>query len=158
LPNYFLDTSAWAKLYHQEAGSEFMARIVSEPGSGSFISHLSIVEMESVLAIKLRTGEIGEPQAEIARRSLRADLSQRRLWVGPPFQPHHFQAARHLLVRYGASEGLRTLDALQLAMALDLKSAGQIAVLAAADQRLCCVAALAGCPSENPEQPRTVAI
>ena len=135
-----------------------MARIVSEPGSSSFISHLAVVEMESVLAIKLRTGEIGVPQAEIARRSLRADLSQRRLRVGPPFEPHHFQSARQLLVRYGASEGLRTLDALQLALALDLKLAGQIAVLVAADQRLCQVAALAGCPAENPEQPRALSI
>ncbi len=83
MPNYFLDTSALAKLYHRESGSEYMDRIVTEPGSRSIISRLSIVEMESVLAIKVRTGEIDEQQVEIARRCLRADVSQRRL-VGPP--------------------------------------------------------------------------
>lgn len=130
-----------------------MRRIVSDPGSRSFVSHLSTVEMESVLAIKVRTGEIDERQAETARRCLRADLRQRRLMLGPPVQPRHFHAARLLLVRYGASEGLRTLDALQLAIALDLKGAGQIATLVAADQRLCRVAALAGCQAVNPEKP-----
>ena len=130
-----------------------MRRIVSDPASRSFVSHLAIVEMESVLSIKARTGEINEQQAEIARRCLRADLSQRRLLVALPIQSRHFHAARLLLVKYGAVEGLRTLDALQLAVALDLKDTGQIAVLIAADQRLCHVATLAGCPALNPENP-----
>jgi predicted nucleic acid-binding protein len=68
LPNYFLDTSACAKLYHKEPGSEYVDRIIMQPGSLAIISHLSIVEMESVLSIKVRTGGINEQQAEIARR------------------------------------------------------------------------------------------
>jgi len=114
-----------------------------------------MVEMESVFAIKARTGAVDERQVETARRCLRADLRQQRLLVGPPVQPRHFQAARLLLVKYGAREGLRTLDALQLAIALDLKESGQIAVLIAADQRLCRVATLAGCPAANPEKPES---
>lgn len=153
MPNYFVDTSALAKLYHKEAGSEYMDRILKEPGSRSLISRLSIVEMESVLPIKVRTGEIDQQDVETARRCLRADLSQRRLLVGPPIRTHHYQTARTLLVRYGAAEGLRTLDALQLAIALDLQQFGLIAVIVAADQRLCRVATLAGCPAVNPEKP-----
>ncbi len=156
MPTYFLDTSALAKLYHREPGSEYMDRIVTEPGSRSTISRLSIVEMESVLATKVRTGEIDEQQVEIARRCLRADLSQRRLLVGPAIQAHHFHSARILLAKYGATEGLRTLDGLQLAMALDLKQTGQITLLVAADQRLCRVAEMAGCPAANPEKPGPV--
>ena len=158
MPNYFLDTSALAKLYHKEAGSEYVDRIVKEHGSRCTISRLSIVEMESVLAIKVRTGEINEEQVEIARRCLRADLSQRRLLVGPPIQARHYHTARILLVRYGATDGLRTLDALQLAIALDLKQTGQITLLVAADQRLCRVAELAGCPAVNPEKPGPVLV
>ena len=130
-----------------------MGRTVSAPGSRSFISHLAMVEMESVLALKARTGEIDERQVETARRCLRADLGQRRLLIGPPIELRHFHAARLLLARYGATEGLRTLDALQLAIALDWKDAGRIAALIAADQRLCRVARLAGCPATDPEQP-----
>jgi len=33
LPNYFLDTSALAKQYHNENGSEYMDRILDQPGS-----------------------------------------------------------------------------------------------------------------------------
>jgi len=109
--------------------------------------------MESVLAIKVRTGEIDQQDAETARRCLRADLSQRRLMVGPPIEARHYQTARMLLVRYGVAEGLRTLDALQLAIALDLRQFGLIAVIVAADQRLCRVASLAGCAALNPEKP-----
>ncbi|MGO8816483.1 MAG: type II toxin-antitoxin system VapC family toxin [Terriglobia bacterium] len=153
MPNYFFDTSACAKLYHQELGCEYVDRIIAQPDSLAIISHLTIVEMESVLSIKVRTREINEPQAEVARRCLRADLRQRRLMVGSPVQPRHFHAARLLLVRYGATEGLRTLDSLQLAIALDWKATGQIDVLIAADLRLCRVATLAGCPAVNPERP-----
>jgi len=153
LPDYFLDTSALAKLYHKEIGSEYVDRIVREPGSGSMISRLSIVEMESVLAIKVRTGEIDQPDVEIARRCLRADLAQRRLLIGPPIYARHYHTARILLEQYGVAEGLRTLDALQLAIALDLKQMGQIAVMVTADQRLCRVASRAGCPAVNPQEP-----
>jgi uncharacterized protein len=153
LPSYFVDTSALAKLYHKEAGSEYMDRILGEPGARSLISRLSIVEMESVLAIKVRTGEIDQRDVEMARRCLRADLTQRRLLIGPPIRTDHYQTARALLVRYGAAEGLRTLDALQLAVALDLHQIGLISTIVAADQRLCRVAALAGCSAVNPEKP-----
>jgi len=155
LPGYFFDTSALAKLYHKERGSGYMDRVLEERGSRSLISHLSIVEMESVLAIKRRTGEIDEPAMEIARRRFRADLAQQRLLVAPVLE-RHFHSARKLLVQYAASEGLRTLDALQLAIALDLRQLGQIGVLVAADQRLCRVASMAGCASVNPEKPGPV--
>jgi hypothetical protein len=145
-----------AKLYHKERGSDYVDRIVMEPGSRSVISRLSIVEMESVLAIKLRTGEIKEAQVEIVRRCLRADLSQSRLLVGPPIEARHYHRARVLLAMYGATDGLRTLDALQLAIALELNQSGPIALLLAADQKLCRVAELAGCPAANPEQPGRV--
>jgi predicted nucleic acid-binding protein len=132
-----------------------MGRILEEAGSRSLISNLSIVELESVLAIKTRTGEIDQPSLDIARRRFRADLARQRLLVAPPVHEGHFQGARKLLVLYGVSEGLRTLDALQLAVALDLQQAGQISVLVAADQRLCHVAVLAGCAAvEKKKAPR----
>jgi uncharacterized protein with PIN domain len=114
LPNYFLDTSALAKRYHKENGSEYMDRILEQPGSRSPISNLSILELESVLAIKMRTGEINPESVETARRRFRADLAQQRLLVAPSVNEGRFRTARRLLVRYGAAEGLRTLDALQI--------------------------------------------
>jgi hypothetical protein len=91
LPSYFLDTSALAKLYHKENGSVYMDRIPEQPGSQSVISNLSIVELESVLAIKMRTGEINQQSWEIARRRFRADLARQRLLVAPSVNEGHFQ-------------------------------------------------------------------
>jgi hypothetical protein len=51
LPTYFLDTSALAKRYHQEDEAGYIDRMVEEPGSRSLISHISIAELTSVLAI-----------------------------------------------------------------------------------------------------------
>ena len=87
-----------------------MDRILKETGSQFVVSRLSIVEMESVLATKVRTREIDQAGVDIGRRSLRADLVRGRLLVGPPIIARHYQVARTLLVKFGAPEGLRTLD------------------------------------------------
>jgi hypothetical protein len=50
LPGYFFETSALAKFYRRDAGSDFVDRVVSEPGSQHVISRLTNVEMESVFA------------------------------------------------------------------------------------------------------------
>ena len=108
------------------------------------ISRLSLIEMESVFAIKVRTGELNPAGQELARRRLLADVAQRRI---------HYQSARRLLARYGVEMALRTVDALQLAVALDLYQTGQISVMVAADQRLCRVAEACGCSTINPAEP-----
>ena len=156
MPNYFLDTSALAKRYHQEIGSEYIDHILEQAGSRSLMSHISIVELESVLAIKTRTRGIDEQALHIARRRFRADIARHLLLVAPPVHTRHFHSAQQLLRRYGVAEGLRTLDALQLAIALDLRQVGQVDVLVAADQRLCRVSAMAGCSAVNPEKPGLV--
>jgi len=152
VPAFFLDTSAFAKLYHQEAGSDFIEQIVSLPGS-ALVSRLTLIEMESVFAIKVRTGQLDLLGQDLARRRLRADISRGRIRVGPSIGERHFQNARQLLISHGTTMSLRTLDAIQLAIALDLLQTGAISVMVAADQRLCQAAAASGCPAMNPENP-----
>lgn len=149
----FLDTSALAKLYHEEPGSEYVERIVSQPGSKGIVSRLSLVEMESVFATKVRTGALDENGRSIALRRLRADIARNRLIVGPPIEPKHYRSAAKLLRLHGVSRGLRTLDALQLAIALDMLEASWISVMLSADKRLCEVAEVCGCPAIDPAQP-----
>jgi len=55
LTGYFPDTSAVARLYHEEIGSDYVESILNQPGSKGIVSRLSLVEMESVFAIKVRT-------------------------------------------------------------------------------------------------------
>jgi predicted nucleic acid-binding protein len=68
LARYFIDTSALAKLYRRELGSDFIDRILAESGSQLFVSRLALVEMESVFALKTRTGEINQQALVLARR------------------------------------------------------------------------------------------
>jgi hypothetical protein len=63
-----------------------------------------------------------------------------------------------LLFKHGAVEALRTLDALQLSVALGLKRAELVTVFVAADQKLCRVAMLEGFAVTNPEQPASIVI
>jgi predicted nucleic acid-binding protein len=157
LPKYFFDTSALAKVYRREIGSDFVDRVLSEPGSQHIISRLTIVEMESVFALKVRTGEIDEQSVFVARRRLEADMGRRRLLLAA-VNDEHFRAARQLLFKHGAVESLRTLDALQLSVALGLKRAGLVTVFIAADRKLCRVAMLEGFAVTNPEQPASIVI
>ena len=74
MAGYFPDTSALAKRYHEELGSDYVERILSQPGSKGIVSRLSLVEMESVFAIKARTGALDENGRSLALRRLRADI------------------------------------------------------------------------------------
>ena len=65
----------------------------------------------------------------------------------------HYHDAGELIERHGSSHGLRTLDSLQLAVALSLHRGGAIENLVAADRVLCKVAALEGISVTDPESP-----
>ena len=156
MAGYFVDTSALAKLYHQEAGSDYVERIVSHAGSNGIISRLSLVELESVLAIKVRTGVLDIAGQTTALRRFRADISRNRVVVGPPIEEKHFRAARRLLRTHAVRYALRTLDALQIAVALDLRDAGWISTLIASDQRLCAVAEICGLSAVDPTTAKLV--
>ena len=153
MAGYFLDTSALAKLYHEELGSDYVESILNQPGSKGMVSRLSLVEMESVFAIKVRTGALDENGRSLALRRLRADIARDRLIVGPPIEPKHYRSAAKLLRLHGVSRGLRTLDALQLAVALDMLEASWISVMLSADKRLCEVAKLADVRRFTPRIP-----
>lgn len=129
-----------------------MDRIVAEPGTRRFISRFTILEMESVLALKFRTGEIDGNSLFIARRRLEADLGSRRLLVATVTDAH-LRNARQLLIDHGQAEALRGPDALQLSVALGLKQVGFASVFVAADQKLCRVAMVNGFTTLNPERP-----
>jgi hypothetical protein len=129
----------------------------AKPGSQYLISRLTIVEMESVFALKARAGEIDQKALLIARRRLEADLGHRRLLVAA-VNDEDFRGARQLIFKHCAVEALRTLDALQLSVALGLKRAELVTVFVAADQKLCRVATLEGFAVTNPEQPASIVI
>ena len=58
MPQFFFDTSAFAKRSHLEVGSGAIASIIQIPNSIFQISNLGILEAESAFAMKVRTGQI----------------------------------------------------------------------------------------------------
>jgi hypothetical protein len=65
----------------------------------------------------------------------------------------HFQEADRILQQYGLSQSLHTLDALQLAVALDLRRRGMLDEVVAADRVVVTIVLAEGLKVLNPETP-----
>jgi predicted nucleic acid-binding protein len=138
---YFLDSSALVKHYHPEDGTAEVDRILNEVDAHHIIARLTVVEAQSALVRKMRMGELSEPAFDLACQRLREDIAQLRLRV-LRMTEWHYQTAEHLLHKYAPRQGkqqprVRTLDALQLAVALDRRNRGQLNWFVCADDNLC---------------------
>lgn len=152
MPAYFLDTSALAKLYHHELGSDRVESLAQTPGAQLIISELSLIELESVFAAKVRTRVAARGSLDHVRGLFSADIARGNLDV-VLLERRHLQKAANLVRQHSVDQALRTLDAIQLSVALDLHQRGVTSVIAASDRHLCIVAALEGLTVINPLTP-----
>lgn len=149
MANLLLESSAFAKYFQPEEGSDKFISLVDDPNNCAFVSWLTLVEFHSALMRRVRTGEITEADFKRVRRNLYAHLRLGRfrivLWsIG------QVENAILLLLRYGNRFPLRALDALQLAVALDMKAQGILDFFVCADETLCEVAEKEGISVINP--------
>lgn len=147
--NYFLDTSALVKHYHSEPGTEVVERALAEAASTFVISRLGMVEMTSALALKVRTAEISFDDFSIARKLFFGDIASGQFLVAN-LRIAHFRQAERLIERHATTLRLRTLDALQLGVALDLFKQNRIGCFITADAALRAVANLEQLPTIDP--------
>ena len=152
MSHQFLDTSALVKHYHPEVGTPAVDRLWADPVAKLFISRLSVVETVSVFARKVRTGVILATDMALLRRRFYADLRRRRPMI-VRMLARHFQEADRLLQMHSPTHNLNTLDALQLAIALDVNRQGMLDEFVTADRVLLSVAPLEGLATRNPETP-----
>ena len=145
----FLDTSALAKIYHGETGTAFVERLLDLQHS-VYVSRVGLVEMQSVLSGKVRTRTISLAATGLARLRFRADIRQRRIRV-VALRVRHYELAESLIEKHGDTQGLRTLDSLQLAVALDLTRNGIANSLVTADKVLVRVASIESLTVWDPE-------
>jgi uncharacterized protein len=152
MARYYFDTSALIKRYHTEKGTPEIRSLVTEPGAECIISRLATIEMLSGFAGKVRTGVFSTNAFTRLRSQFLADVKRR---VIRPIQivNAHYQLAGALISQHGMTRQLRTLDAIQLAVALRLHQAAPLDQFVCADQRLCDIAVLEGLAVVNPEQP-----
>ena len=120
-----------------------MESLVQAPGARLIISQLSLIEIQSVVAIKARTGMIGKAALDQLRGLFFHDLAKGRFRV-ILLARRHFQRAETLIRTHAVDCALRTLDAMQLSVALDLHGRGAVSDIVASDKNLCNVAALEG--------------
>jgi predicted nucleic acid-binding protein len=153
MPADFLDTSALAKHYHPEVGSAEIDRLWSDPTHGLFVSRLSVLEIVSVFAGKVRAGAISVADFDSLRRRFSADLTKTKRLTGTRHLVAHYQEAERLLRQHGPIRRLRTLDALQLAVAIDLHRKKAISRVVSADRDLLAVAMVEGLGVFDPENP-----
>jgi uncharacterized protein len=146
--SYFFDTSALLKVYHPEAGTHRVEAIYQNTANRLIISRLAAVEIESAFSLRIRTGAISTEQRHRAAWKFYVYLANRLKVVA--MDDIHFSVARKLILSYGAERGLRTLDALQLAVASELRRTGLIDFLVSADSALANVAYAEGIPTINP--------
>ncbi len=112
----YLDTSALAKWYVHESGSEAFERFILdlEPGQ-AWISSLTIAEMRSLLARHRRMHTFDKDYEQAAWATFRQDIELGVLAL-KPVEDTHFSLAAELMDSL-APLAPRTLDALHLATA-----------------------------------------
>lgn len=103
------------------------------PKTGFYVSRLTLPETRSAFAMTVRNRHIAESAAAALWIQVLADLASGTFEVIPVLDPH-YQLAEELLGRHGFRSRLRTLDALQLAVALEWSEHTPIDGLVLADQ------------------------
>jgi predicted nucleic acid-binding protein len=81
LAGYFFDSSALVKLYHPETGTPFVDQIVNTADNVVRVARLTIAELISAFAIKVRTQSISRDDADAFLHQFRADIATGKLEV-----------------------------------------------------------------------------
>ena len=142
--NYFFDSSALVKLYHPELGSPGVEAAFHEANRRIVISRLTGVELQSALSLKTRTGRLAMAEAALLRTRFLADVAAGAIVV-VAIDESHYSIAENLIVQ--------TLDALQLAVALEINRRAGLDAFMVADLALAEVAKAEGLVVINPEMP-----
>ena len=148
MAGYYFDSSALVKLYHPE----IVDQIVGATGNFVRVSRLTVAELTSAFAIKVRTQSISREDADAFLRQFRTDVASGKLEVFS-IQESSFTMAELLVERYAFDSRLRALDALQLAVALELRKQELVDHFVAGDAILCEVAKREAFSVINPEHP-----
>lgn len=118
----YLDSSAFAKLYLDEAGREEVEALVEETGQVA-ACNIAYAEVRGVLARYLHRGRLTEEEYTGATEAFEADWETTNV---VDLTPALLRLAGDLLK---AHERLRAMDALHLAAALEVRAVGELRFL-----------------------------
>lgn len=129
---YFLDSTAFIKLFVQEAGTEAMIRLMEgTEDNRKLISAGTPLEVYAALKRRERSGGLSAEDSEAARNILRVEAAR---MVQQPLNPAVLEAARQALDRHELS----ATEALQLGSAVVAREMflGMTIVFVCSDLRL----------------------
>ena len=152
MAEHFYDTSAAVKHYRAEVGTATVDTLLADTASRHYLSALGVIEIHSVFARLVRMGQLTLPEFRRLRGLLLNDIAS-GLWLVVQVTPADFQRAQQLLIQHATTRSCRTLDALQLAVALALHVINALDDFVCADANLCLLAAAEGLTVINPEVP-----
>ena len=123
----FLDTSSLIKLYHPEIGTIELDKIFAENAINEiFLSDITKIEFASAIWKKVRTKDL---TAEEAHDLISSFIHDYEKFTFVKVDQEMILFARDLVSKYGL-KGLRTLDSIQLASVLNVKSALSLVITA----------------------------
>ncbi len=143
---FFVDTSAIAKRYLNELGSDWVVSwTLAGAGNLIAISELTIIELFSAFARRVREGNLPLNRADALRSNFLLHVESEYLVV--KLEKQVLAQARNFVTQYP----LRTLDAIQLASAKQtLTMLDEQVTFVSADSNLLVVAAAEGFKIDNP--------
>ena len=109
--NYFFDTSALVKVYHNENGTEKVLSIYSG-NEKIMISELARIEFYSSIYRKYRMREVDLETLNLIIEKFNYDTAHR--YEVLYFSPGVTEQALNFLSEFGETKGIRVLDSLQL--------------------------------------------
>lgn len=131
MADYFLDSSALVKRYAEEEGTDWVMRIAdAEAGHRICIARITGPEVVSAFFRKVRNGQLPEPDAIRAVGNFLDDFYGQ--YVIMEITADLCESAMTLTRRHA----LRTYDAIQLAAALECRSAMPQLIFVSADHSL----------------------
>ena len=153
MANYFYDASALVKRYHTELGSNKINQFF-EHESRHFIAELTVIEIHAAFSKKRLMNELAtDEELQRVRAQFSNDIKKEKIAV-IRVHSEHYRKAEGLVRKYGTDPDigiLRSLDALQLAVALDFSNRIEMDCFLSSDRRQCDVAAKEGLNVINPE-------
>lgn len=147
--NYFFDSSALAKWFHEEAGTDEVASILLKQSRRIFVTHLTKVELLSVAGIKQRSGVIDAVRGKAFMDDVLVTFAMRDL-IMMRIRDEDFALAGKLVRKYSGTKRLRTLDALHLASAMRCRARNRVDYFVTADAALAEIAELEGFATLTP--------
>ena len=113
---YYFDTSALAKLYHEELNTFTVEEIFSNEENQIIISEIAYIELYSALYRLRRMNQISEDALNTAIAGFEDDCAYR--FTIQAVASQNIKQAKEIIKRYGHNKSIRTLDALQLSTSL----------------------------------------